>query len=463
MRKIPCFVNGKEIFNPADTHILYNYNNEPELEIHCAEHWTVEAAIETASRLNHKLCRIPREKVFTLLRDAVKIYFADSESYNLLARTTASPFSFIKDSLEKVKQWVANIAEYYEAVTPDIANCHSSAPTVTVLPNNSELESPYILAVTLASKNCSILRPSTKGPGSYTSFELIKAIKTVADASGDADMRLLSDSINMVNTSGRDYLPQLSISGWNYIFFGDNDSIETMSNIVMANASHGGPRKILDYGTGLSSSIVLADSDIAQSVQDVAESICVNVGNECVSTDVLYIHDSIYEEFMDELRATLKQFPSGDPFDPESNGFIRDTYLQSLLSEADVRGFSNRLNLRVHGGRTHVDPTLLELHDFEYAIEYPGPICSVRRFNNKRELERLTIYDRKNNRVTKNLATSIFTSSWAEFHQLLNFVRAYTIYWNRPTHSWDMNGAHQGRHLLRELSDTQEICEVHAF
>lgn len=101
--------------------------------------------------------------------------------------------------------------------------------------------------------------------------------------------------------------------------------------------------------------------------------------------------------------------------------------------------------------------SILTIPADETAMEYPGPVCSVRAFTDLDELTHLSRKDRRDNRKSKNLVTSIYTQSADTYQQCLRIAQAYTIKRNKPTHAFNPMLPHQGVYLLRELVDVMWV------
>ena len=90
---------------------------------------------------------------------------------------------------------------------------------------------------------------------------------------------------------------------------------------------------------------------------------------------------------------------------------------------------------------------------------YPGPIASVRPFKNIEHLSSFIKKDLHDNNMKKNLVTSVFARSKQIFQDLLPYLRAYIVKYNKDTYDFNIALAHQGVYLVRDLMDPVYVDE----
>ena len=413
------------------------------IHTHTATRWTIEAAKETATRTQHKLSTLPIKVIYRLLERAMDYYLVDEEDYNFISDHTGNPIDFVCEGLCFINNWCRDLQPFYEqCLKQESVYIKNSAPVVVVLPSNSDQEVGYVLAQTLLSRNATIVRPSSQGASAYATVAFVKAFNRAVDEESDPSLEFLKGAISVIHT-GTDYLKQLSVTGWNYIFFGSDQTIQKIRDKLYGYCT---PRTLIGYGTGLSTSVVLEDADLEDAVEKVLQSITINTGNECVSTDIVYIHEAVYDSAVTQLNQQAKQIRVGDPLQRENIGCgmaANEAFIEQQLVQ--VRG--KTLNRR--GG--HIAPTLVALHDYETTLEYPGPIASIRKFTSQNHLAHLISRDLRDNEKSKNLVTSVFTQSTEQFKQLLPHLKAYMVKHNKATHDFNISKPHQGVMILEEL------------
>lgn len=453
--EIPNYIYGEERFgNPEQTRTIPDVKGTPVLEIHDANKWGLKAAAETAATTHDAMNAVSIHEISHVLETAMDIYFSDSSKFKTICRVTGSPYSHVDQSTGMVKNWCRNILSYYENSfgrdnSQDV-HIAGSAPVVVILPGNSDQEVIFILAQTLMTKNPAVVRPSTTGAGSFVVYEFIRALNAAIDTIGRPELEVLRSAVSLVNTRDRDFLDSLCHNGWNYIFFGDASSVITIETAIRKKCF---PRRTIGYGTGLSTTVLLDDRDIDNRLDQIMDAVTTNRGNDCMSTDIIYIHEPIYETAIELLLHKAKQYLPGDPLAKNSIGIIESHNSDFIKGELIKRGRLNHLDLNREDNLDLIHPSVIPINEFETAIEYPGPVVSVRSFKGTGQLADLIKKDLMFNQMTKSLVTSVYSTSETTFKEVVPALQAHTIKWNKPTHDFSFSIPHQGISLLRELAD----------
>lgn len=452
--EIPCTVGGRPAFNPRDTILSEDYLGRPLYRIHRAGPWTIEAALEVAARTQPKLATIAPATIAAVLARAMEYYFASQDEIDAVVSLTGTSRQFVRESFCQMKGWCGDLDTFLNRTLRrrglDGWLFQPTAPVVAVLPGNSEAESLYVFAQVLLSRNAAIIRPSSKGAGAYVAGKFIEAysaaLKEMYAGEDSEEYAALRSAFSVLHTSTSGYLEQIAVGGWNYVVFGNDATMRRVDDVFESLGIR--PRAVVRYGTGFSATLVLQDADLDRVIEEIAESVSINCGNECNSTDIVYVADSRAEEFAERLSAALSLSTFGDPHGPNSNGFVSAGNQRYIEEQLHLRG---RERCEVH----HPDaPTcVLRLHAYESAMEYPGPVVSVRGFASLRELADLMEKDLRDNSMQRNLACSVYTPSRAHFLEVVPLLRAYTVRHNRPTHAFDPYEPHQGLFLVEELTE----------
>ncbi|GAE44518.1 phenylacetaldehyde dehydrogenase [Mesobacillus boroniphilus JCM 21738] len=87
---------------------------------------------------------------------------------------------------------------------------------------------------------------------------------------------------------------------------------------IMARASQTLKRVTLELG-GKSPSIVFEDADVDAAVAGSLFGIFYNTGQSCEARSRLYVHEDVYDEFMEKFVAKTKQLKLGNPFEKETH------------------------------------------------------------------------------------------------------------------------------------------------
>ncbi len=448
---MPNYINGEMVFSASTRQHRHAFGDTVAFEACVATSLDVQSALETCSVVQDQLDIIPTDTILRVLSRSMDFYFADRKNYEILVHLSGSPLSFVAGGIEFVKDWVRNLAPYVAvSLNEQTAAYRNTAPVVAILPSNSEQESLYVLAQTLLSKNAAILRPSSKGGGALTALEFITALNKSIDSFQDGSLEPLRSAICIVNTDARDYLEPLCVDGWNYLFFGDESTIGKIGAEIRR---HAAPRKIIGYGTGLSMSVILDDADLTSHVPAIMDSVSINRGNECDSTDIVYVHESLYAACLDALTKEARRHNSGNPFEDGTIGWVQEENIDYIFGEAMKRGKADFLRLDMSGPQPLLHTSVIPLNEFESALEYPGPIVSVRPFGDLADLAKLVAKDLRDNAMTRNLVTAIYTREEARLPGVVSLLHTYKVNWNKPTHEFNLMLPHQGVFILRELMD----------
>jgi len=444
MNKLFSFINGKDSLNENGLITLADIEGSVWGGIVPASHWEIEAAVETAGTVQKELSGITTEEIFLVLKKVAEI-FGTEEDYNTIVRLTGSPYSFVSEAMEEMKKWFdGKIIGLLENAFPKGICPRQSSPVVAVLPSNSEQELLYIAAQVMLSGNALIIRPSSRGASAYAAGKFVRCISDAVDSFNDERLEPLKRAVQVVHTD-RNFLNQLAVDGWNYIIFGDEQSVKDFEKDLRERSA---PRKVVSYGTGLSTAVVAEGARLVIAARQILESVALNRGDECVSTDIVYAHESVTPKLLEYLAEGSAKFQNISTFEKDSLGIVGKENCEFIRRELclmrgkQINDFGNGIGL-----------SIVIMRENETTMEYPGPILSVRSYSNNEHLKKLIDKDLKDNNMTKSLKTSVYAGSTAEFDKILPLTRAYTVLYNMPTHQMDLNELHQGVYLIKELSD----------
>ena len=458
--KIPGVIGGREARAPAGrTAVICDLFGEPALEVAHASRWEIAAAMERCSGAQARLRQTPLEVIVKVLARAMDHYFDEDWKFEFVAKMSGSPLTYVRRGVSSIKAWCRNLDSFTRAVFRDAPGDEAffvyanSAPLVGILPGNSELESLYVIAQAILSRNAMIIRPSAVGAGAFTAYEFFRAFR-LACASLDAKTSgVLMESFSAISTeSGREFLSHCFVDGWNYALFGSDATIRSVTREIHDNCA---PRKVIGYGTGLSVSIASTSADVTSALMD---SIVTNVGNDCTSTDIVYCRADVFEKTFAALRERASRCKTGHPLDPARIGMMRPENFDFTYGELCVkRGKREHVCIESEADEPRMHASVIALNKYESTLEYPAPVAAIRPFADLGELKEYIDKDLKDNEKEKNLVTSVFCDSKEEFRAILSLLRTYTAKWNVPTHLMDMNRPHQGVFLLRELIEPTHI------
>ncbi|MFC0186777.1 NAD-dependent succinate-semialdehyde dehydrogenase [Fictibacillus aquaticus] len=158
--------------------------------------------------------------------------------------------------------------------------------------------------------------------------------------------------------------------------------------------------------------IVLDDANLDKAVEGVINSKFRNAGQTCICSNRIYVHDTIYEQFLEKLVPKVKELKMG-------NGLDEGVDIGPLIDEAAVKKVKKQIDDAVQmgakieaGGEVrdglYIEPTVLSnVHDEMSCMieETFGPLAPVTSFSTVEE-----VINRANNSIF-GLAAYVFTEN----------------------------------------------------
>jgi hypothetical protein len=463
------FICGRARISPV-TKLITNFKNQEYAQIYSATDSDLREIKRTLFALQNDLKKIPLSKIVALIQQSAKYYFKNSEDIDHLSNLTGSTITFLKKSIATRKSWCLNIEKFvklcfggsdYSAIPVVIdkryIGCKSYSPSgsvIALLPSNSDEESLYIIVQVLLSKSPCLIRTSSKMCSNFSSIKYLEALSDAIDDTQDPTLDVLRKAVSIINLfnvpAETNIIEKLAIKNATYVVFGSNETITEVSNQL----KELGPRKIIKMGTGCCASFILIDCALDLAVQEVCQSACINNGNECISTTIVYIEDEIYAKALDKIKKFADEMKFSDPLDEKSYlGCISlssrieiSTYLQQKFYNYNIipSDISGMIVMELETNDNHFD-------------ELPGPVLLIKKIENslqgvKRLQDALTA---KN--IFLNLSVSIFTKDINNFYSVAHEVPSYNCKFNKGTHNMNMFLEHQGNYLLKELMEFKLI------
>jgi acyl-CoA reductase-like NAD-dependent aldehyde dehydrogenase len=219
-----------------------------------------------------------------------------------------------------------------------------------------------------------------------------------------------------------------------------------VDHVLFTGSVHGGHRiqaaakdRFLHVGLELGGNdpaYVAADCDLQKTVENIVDGATYNAGQSCCAVERVYVHDSLYERFLEAAEPLVRAYVMGDPQGEQTTlGPIAQPghpgELQAFVDDATARGAR-----RVCGGRaTQVDgkgrffeATLLRDVPAEARLmreEAFGPLLPVTRVASDEEaLERM-------NASSLGLTASVWTQDRERAERLARSLEFGTVYMNR--------------------------------
>jgi len=213
--------------------------------------------------------------------------------------------------------------------------------------------------------------------------------------------------------------------------------------LVMKNAAETLKHVTLELG-GKSPNIVFPDADIEQAVYGALYGIYLNQGQVCCASSRLFLHEEIYDEFLEKLISKAQKIKVGDPLKKETKmgAIVSSEQFEKVKGYLKI-GKEEGANLKIGGKEPENEelkkgffflPTIFTdvQNDMKIAQEEIfGPVLCVLKFKDEEEVIRLA------NDVTYGLAAAIWTKDIRRTHNFAKKLKAGVIWINVTTHfSW---------------------------
>lgn len=207
---------------------------------------------------------------------------------------------------------------------------------------------------------------------------------------------------------------------------------------IMQKASQTLKRLTLELG-GKSPNIVFEDADVDAAVAGSLFGIFYNTGQSCEARSRLYIHETIYDEFMEKFIEKTKLLTLGNPLDPGTHlGSIIshnqleviDSYVQSAIDEGATVAFGGKRVVMEGFENGHwYAPTILTDVTPDMKVvkeEIFGPVVVVQKFNDEKEVIQSA------NDTEYGLGSAIWTKDQGRATRVANQIQAGIVMVNCP-------------------------------
>jgi acyl-CoA reductase-like NAD-dependent aldehyde dehydrogenase len=183
---------------------------------------------------------------------------------------------------------------------------------------------------------------------------------------------------------------------------------------------------------------IRGDVDVGWAAEEIVDGSVFNSGQSCCAVERVYVHESVYEEFVEKVKGVLKGYKVGDPFDKNTNlGPViskraKET-IESHIADAVEKGAKddtpeNESFVDMPAGGNFVKPTLLTGVSHEMTVmteETFGPVIAVMKVKDDKEAIKCM------NDSEFGLTASIWTKDVEKGEQLAEDVEAGTVFVNR--------------------------------
>ena len=207
---------------------------------------------------------------------------------------------------------------------------------------------------------------------------------------------------------------------------------------IMKAAADSNLKKVtLELG-GKSPNIVFKDADIEQAISWVNFGIYYNHGQCCCAGSRIYVHEDIYDTFLEAFKKRAAANAVGDPFDEKTLQGPQVSQLQYDRIMGYIEdGKKDGAKLETGGGRHgdkgyFIQPTIFSNVTSDMKImkeEIFGPVCAIAKFKNEEEIIELA------NDHTYGLAAALHTNDLNTAIRVANHLKAGTVWINcKSTH-----------------------------
>jgi acyl-CoA reductase-like NAD-dependent aldehyde dehydrogenase len=178
---------------------------------------------------------------------------------------------------------------------------------------------------------------------------------------------------------------------------------------------------------------VRGDVDVKAVAEGVADGAFYNCGQSCCAVERIYVHASIYDQFVDKFVSFVKTMKVGDPT-------AEGTYIGPLARKAQLEVLEDHVNdalkkgaklaaggHRGKGPGSWFEPTVLVNVDHTMKVmrdESFGPIIGLQKVDGDDEAVRLM------NDTDYGLTAGVYTRSEADAERLCAELNAGSVYWN---------------------------------
>ncbi|GAA5890090.1 hypothetical protein JCM8208_002695 [Rhodotorula glutinis] len=203
-----------------------------------------------------------------------------------------------------------------------------------------------------------------------------------------------------------------------------------------ADKGHGFKMVGLELG-GKDAAYVREDCDPAYAAENIVDGAMFNSGQSCCAVERVYVHESVYDRFVEEAVKVVKEYKLGDPRDEETTlgpviSLRSAAMIREHISEAVSKGakalIDESLFPLAKEGTTYVAPQVLVDVDHGMKVmsdETFGPVMGIMKVKDDAEALKLI------NDSPFGLTASIWTKDTAAYYELVDDVDAGTVYLNR--------------------------------
>jgi aldehyde dehydrogenase (NAD+) len=268
---------------------------------------------------------------------------------------------------------------------------------------------PVISAV--AAGNCMMVKPSEFTPNST------KVIKKILEHTFETNEVAVIEG-------GSEVATELLKLPFNHIFFTGSPQV---GKIVMRAAAEHLSSVTLELG-GKSPVIISESANINDAAKKIVWGKYLNMGQTCIAPDYILVHQKVYEQFVDKVKAYIAKLYGEAESVRQSNTYYPRVVnakhfqrLTSLLQEAHAKGATIESGGVLDENENYISPTILSNVSTDMRImqeEIFGPILPLIPYTDDDEAIRFI------NRMEKPLALYIFSRRRKQYLHLLKHINS---------------------------------------
>lgn len=188
---------------------------------------------------------------------------------------------------------------------------------------------------------------------------------------------------------------------------------------------------------GKDPSYVRADADLDYAVAENVDGAFFNSGQSCCAIERIYVHDSVYEKFIEGFASVTRQYILGNPLQQDTTigpmvNTAAATFVRAQIHDAVAQGAVSLVGetafARSAPGTPYLGPTVLVNVDHSMSVmrdESFGPVIGIMRVKSDDEAIALM------NDSPYGLTASVWTSDQNAAIRIGNHVETGTVYMNR--------------------------------
>jgi acyl-CoA reductase-like NAD-dependent aldehyde dehydrogenase len=203
---------------------------------------------------------------------------------------------------------------------------------------------------------------------------------------------------------------------------------------IIKNSAENLSQVSLELG-GKSPVVVFDDADQENALNGITAGIFGASGQSCIAGSRLYLHNKIYDEFLNKLIEKAKKIKLGGPMNKETQMGPLNSFKQLENIEKNIKATVEQGGkIRCGGKRSEISdkgyyfpPTIIECENHNLPTaenELFGPILSVMKFTDEDEVIN------KMNDNKYGLSSGVYTSNFARGHRMSKAIRAGIVFIN---------------------------------